>query len=86
MARDLIHRSVRKALENDGWAISHDPFYVESGGVTVEIDMEAEKFISAQRDNVKILVEVKSLKNRSLLYDFHGALGQYIDYQGIIRD
>jgi hypothetical protein len=48
--------------------------------------MEAEKFIIANKGNIKILVEVKPLKNRSLLYDFHAAIGQYIDYQGIIND
>lgn len=86
MARDSIHFAVRRALEKDGWIITHDPFYVESGGVSVEIDMEAEKFITARKENTKILVEVKPLKNRSLLYDFHAAIGQYIDYKGIIKD
>ena len=86
MARDGIHYAVRRALEKENWTITNDPFYVESGGVSVEIDMEAEKFIAAQKENVKILVEVKPLKNRSLLYDFHSAIGQYIDYQGIIND
>ncbi len=81
-----IHFAVRRALENDGWTVTNDPFYIESGGVSVEIDMEAEKFITAKKGNIKILVEVKPLKNRSLLYDFHSAIGQYIDYQGIIND
>lgn len=86
MAKDKIHQAVKKALEKDGWTIVNDPFYVESGGVEIEIDMEAEKFIIAEKDAIKILVEVKSLSKKSLLYDFHAAIGQYIDYRGILKD
>jgi XisH protein len=39
MARDNIHIAVRKALEKDNWTITNDPFYLESGGVQVEIDL-----------------------------------------------
>ena len=86
MARDSVHSAVRNALEKDGWIITNDPFYVESGGIEIEIDLAAEKFIIAEKDTVKILVEIKSLKRRSLLYDFHGAIGQYIDYRGVLID
>lgn len=86
MARDSIHIAVRKALEKDNWAITNDPFYLESGGVQVEIDLAAEKFIIADKGMSKIIVEIKSLNRRSLLHDFHAALGQYIDYRGILKD
>jgi hypothetical protein len=33
----------------------------------------------------KIVVEIKSFVGRSLMYDFHGALGQYIVYQNLIE-
>ena len=86
MARDSIHTAVRNALEKDGWFITNDPFYVESGGIEIEIDLAAEKFIVAEKGLNKILVEIKSLKRRSLLYDFHGAIGQYVDYRGVLTD
>lgn len=86
MAKDKIHIAVRKALEKDNWIITNDPFYVESGGVQIEIDLAAEKFITAEKGLVKIIVEIKSLNRRSLLYDFHAAIGQYIDYRGILKD
>jgi XisH protein len=86
MARDSIHIVVRKALEKDNWTITNDPFYLESGGVQVEIDLAAEKFIVADKGMSKIIVEIKSLNRRSLLYDFHAAIGQYIDYRGILKD
>jgi hypothetical protein len=86
MAKDKIHHAVRRALEKDGWTILNDPFYIESGGVMVEIDLEAEKFVAAQKANIKILIEIKGLSRRSLIYDFHSAIGQYIDYRGILKD
>ena len=86
MARDSIHLAVRNALEKDGWIITNDPFYVESGGIEIEIDLAAEKFIVAEKGLNQILVEIKSMKRRSLLYDFHAAIGQYIDYRGVLMD
>ena len=29
MARDLYHENVRKALETDGWTITHDPYPIK---------------------------------------------------------
>lgn len=86
MAKDKIHEAVRLALINDGWHITKDPFVLTTGGVDLEIDMAAEKFILAEREAEKILVEVKSLDGRSLVYDFHATIGQYIDYRDAIQD
>jgi XisH protein len=86
MARDKIHKLVRRALEKDGWIITEDPFYVESGGIEIEVNLAAEKFIVAEKGTLKIIVEIKALGKRSLLYDFHGAIGPYIDYRGAIND
>ena len=67
MARDKIHKAVRRALEKDGWIVSHDPLNIKSGGVEIEIDLAAEKFILAEKESAKIIVEIKSLNRRSLL-------------------
>jgi XisH protein len=82
MARDIHHNSVREALVKDGWDITHDPYYLDIGDFSpMEIDLGAEKLISAARGNEKIVVEVKSFINRSLTYDFHGAYGQFRIYR-----
>ena len=31
MAKDIYHNLVKQALENDGWTITHDPFYLSVG-------------------------------------------------------
>ena len=56
MARDTIHFQVRRALEKDGWSIIADPFQLPIDGVKLEIDLEAEKMIAAEKNNKRILV------------------------------
>jgi hypothetical protein len=41
----------------------------------------AEKLITATRETERIAVEVKSFLGDSLIYDFHGALGQILIYK-----
>jgi hypothetical protein len=45
-----------------------------------EIDLGAEKIIGAEKENRKIAVEVKSFLAASFAYEFHQALGQYVNY------
>jgi XisH protein len=81
-AKDKYHELVKEALEVDGWLITHDPFYIKpEKGVSYPVDLGAEKVIVALKGPDKIVVEVKSFLEESLLHEFHGTIGQYIDYQ-----
>jgi hypothetical protein len=44
-----FHDVVRRALEADGWRITHDPLSLEYGDAAFEIDLGAERFIGAER-------------------------------------
>lgn len=85
MARDIYHNNVRDALIKDGWTITHDPFQVEYGDADLSIDLGAEKVIAAEKGERKIAVEVKSFVAKSLIYEFHEVLGQYLNYRRILR-
>lgn len=85
MARDIYHNNVRDALIKDGWTITHDPFQVQYGDADLSIDLGAEKVIAAQKGEIKIAVEVKSFVTKSLIYEFHEVLGQYLNYRRILR-
>lgn len=87
MARDIYHEHVKQALIKDGWDITHDPYYLDiDNPAPLEIDLGAEKLISAEKGTDKIVVEVKSFLNRSLTYDFHLAYGQFMVYRrGILK-
>ncbi len=75
MARDLFHDLVRDALEADGWTITHDPYEIRLDRSKFQIDLAAERIIAAEKDHVKIAVEVKSFLSPSVVTDFYAALG-----------
>lgn len=81
-AKDLYHYLVREVLEQEGWEITHDPYYLilEKDITEYEIDLGAEKLLAAEKGNEKIAVEIKSFTKSSLLYEFHAVLGQYMVY------
>ena len=52
----------------------------------IEIDLEAERLLAAERGAEKIAVEVKSfLATASAISEFHTALGQFINYRAALR-
>lgn len=82
MARDIIHESVKKALQKDGWTITDDPLYlVFDDGDNISIDLGAENQIMAEKGSEKIAIEIKTFNQPSLMYEFHKAIGQYFNYQ-----
>ncbi|NET67985.1 MAG: fatty-acid oxidation protein subunit alpha [Moorea sp. SIO1G6] len=85
MAKDRFHNAVRTALEKENWVITADPYQLSVGEVDFEIDL-AEELIAAERAGEKIAVEIKSFIGRSLVSDFHTALGQCINYQFALNE
>ena len=72
---------MRIALQEDGWTITHDPYFLKAGDLNMEVDLAAEKTIAAERGSEKILVEIKSFLSKSKLHDFYEAKGQYDIYR-----
>ena len=84
-AKDTYHNAVKNALLKDGWTITADPYFIKYEDAELYADLAAEKPLAAERQGQKIVVEIKSFIGRSLMYDFHGALGQYIVYRNLIQ-
>ncbi|NMG18194.1 XisH family protein [Brasilonema bromeliae] len=80
-AKDLFHNAVKQALLKDQWIITADPLTIKIEKVKFEIDLAAEKVLAAQKAGRKIAVEIKSFLNPSAITDFHGALGQFLNYR-----
>ncbi|MCY7357110.1 MAG: XisH family protein, partial [Rudanella sp.] len=80
-AKDKYHQTVRTALENDNWIVTHDPYKVVLGRKRGYIDRATEKMLAAEREGRKIAVEVKSFLGVSNLDEFEDALGQFLIYQ-----
>lgn len=81
MARDINHQIVKALLIQEGWEITHDPYILEDLNPDWEIDLGAEKMIAAEKEREKIAVEIKGFREASFAYEFHGAVGQYINYR-----
>jgi hypothetical protein len=84
-ARDLYHEAVKNALIKDGWEIIADPYIIKYEDAELYADLAAEKPIAAERQGQKIVIEIKSFVGKSMMYDFHSALGQYIVYRNLIQ-
>ncbi|MGH9855067.1 MAG: XisH family protein [Blastocatellia bacterium] len=85
-ARDIFHDAVRAGLENEGWVITADPFRIKlDEKIEVYIDLAAEKIIAAQKEEQKIAVEIKSFVGKSVIEDFHTALGQFLNYRAALE-
>lgn len=84
--KDIIHDAVRNALIKEGWQITHDPFHLRYDETGLFIDLAAERFIAAEKANRKIAVEIKSFISESPFYEFHLALGQFLNYQFILEE
>ena len=58
MAKDLYHDLVKEALIQQGWTITNEPYNLFFGEKRVMADLGAEKWIIAEKQLQKILVEV----------------------------
>ncbi|MEM7655608.1 MAG: element excision factor XisH family protein [Bacteroidota bacterium] len=80
-AKDFFHEQVKAALLREGWLITHDPYSIDYEDVKMAIDLGAEQMLAAEKGQTKIAVEIKSFLSESFIYEFHSALGQFLNYQ-----
>ncbi|MBL7818270.1 MAG: fatty-acid oxidation protein subunit alpha [Saprospiraceae bacterium] len=81
MAKDKIHDSFKIALENEGWLVTNDPFFIKIGKIPILIDLGAEKFYAAEKENQKIAIEVKTFGLTSFITALYEAIGKFIVYR-----
>ncbi len=83
--RDNIHNHIKKALENEGWTTTHDPYPLKIGRKSAEIDLGAERILAATKDNEKIAIEINSFIQSSTITAFYHALGQFELYERALK-
>jgi XisH protein len=86
MAKDRFHYVVKKALEQEGWIVTDDPYPIQVGNVDFEIDLAAEQLLAAEREGRKIAVEIKSFIGSSNVSEFHTAMGQFLNYRDALAE
>lgn len=85
-SRDKIHDLVTSALTKDGWKITHDPFTIRVGKLDLQVDLGAERLLAAEKGEEKIAVEIKSFIGKSLITEFHLAVGQFLNYRVAMKE
>ena len=84
-AKDIYHDAVKNALIKDDWKITADPYFIIYKKLKLIADLSAERALSAQKGNDKIVIEIKSFINPSFIYDLERAVGQYIIYRNFLK-
>src|SRR5262249_44383080 len=83
--QDGLHETCKNALIKAGWTITHDPYTIRRGRQNLYIDLGAEMPLAAEKDGLKIAVEVKSLIGSLDMAELERALGQYILYRSLLK-
>ena len=83
--RDLFHQAVVVALEKEDWTVTHDPYFLEYGAQTLQVDLGAEMPVAAERNGRKIALEIKSFAGKTQMSELYGALGQFVLYRNVLR-
>ena len=85
-AKNLYHREVVAALQEDGWTITHDPYPLWMGRRDMHVDLGAERnTLAAERGPVRIAVEIQSFLGKSPVRSLQEAVGQYEIYRRVMR-
>ncbi len=86
-ARDTYHEAVVNGLIADGWTITDDPLHLTVGDLDLYVDLGAEQnTIAAEKEGLKIAVEIKSFLSRSVARNLEEALGQYRLYLNMLKE
>ena len=84
---DTHHHAVKRALQKDGWQVTHDPFPIVYEGTSLSTDLGAQKAraTAAQQIAIEIIaVEVKDFDSLGMMSEFEKALGQYRLYRALL--
>jgi len=84
-AKDRFHQAVRHALEQEGWIVTHDPLHIELPDIEVYIDLGADRLLAAERESQKMAIEIKTFLGTSTLFEFHLAVGQFVNYRFLLN-
>ncbi len=63
--REAYHTNLINALVKDNWSITDDPYFMRWGTRDMYVDLGASLLVAAEKEEVKIAVELKSFTGLS---------------------
>ena len=86
-SKDSIHDPVKVSFQQSGWQITADPYVISYGERFLFVDLGAESLIiGAEQDNIRIAIEIKAMRGRSIMAELEQAIGQYVLYQILLTE
>lgn len=85
MAKDRIHKRVRKILEDNNFNVFKDPLFLEFANTTIRADLAIETFIQSTGETKRIVIEIKSFSSKSLIQAARNAVGQVLMYESALE-
>lgn len=77
--RDSVHATVVEALNADGWTITDDPLKITVGVRDLFVDLGvAQESLAAEKNGIRLAIEIKSFLNLSVIQDLAEALGKFL--------
>ena len=80
------YNTMENALIKDGWTITDDWLRLQRANNLFHIDLSGKPFLTAEKENRKMAVLVKSFNGPSDIADLQNALGQYLLYRDVIEE
>ena len=85
-AKNRYHRQVVRALEKDGWTITHDPLRLRYGARDLFVDLGAGSSLGAEKDEQEIALEIQSFVGPSDIQNLEKAIGQFVLYEDVLGE
>ena len=85
-AKDIYHDACVRALIKYGWTVTNDPLTIPVDGTNLLIDVGAERVLTAEREGMRIAVEIKSFVSLSAVQDLKEATGQFFLYEQALHE
>jgi XisH protein len=86
LRQNAYHGAVRKALEKDGWKVTHDSLIIRLEGVKFYVNLADEEIIENEETITTVAIEIKVFGGLSFLNELEKAVRQYLIYRQFLTD